>query len=316
VIGEMNGLLPVFLKELTDQFGSRRFMLITLIIVITGLFSSYTASEALGEEQFLSEEYLFLNLFTSAGGGLPSFLFFISFFGPLLGIILGFDAINGERTRGTLSLILSQPVFRDVIINGKFLASIATVAIMIASIMVMIAGISIAKLGVIPNGQEVARALLFFVACVLYVAFWTSLAILFSIVFEKSSTSALMSIALWIFLAFFVYMIAGVIADEVYPITQQSDPALLAKHEGLRTMLLRFSPAVLLEEISIALLNPTVRVFGPMFESQLKGLILTPLSLGQSVLVIWPQFVALIAASIVCFAVSYLTFMRKEIRSI
>jgi len=312
----MNGLLPVFLKELTDQFGSRRFMLITLIIVITGLFSSYTASEALGEEQFLSEEYLFLNLFTSAGGGLPSFLFFISFFGPLLGIILGFDAINGERTRGTLSLILSQPVFRDVIINGKFLASIATVAIMIASIMVMIAGISIAKLGVIPNGQEVARALLFFVACVLYVAFWTSLAILFSIVFEKSSTSALMSIALWIFLAFFVYMIAGVIADEVYPITQQSDPALLAKHEGLRTMLLRFSPAVLLEEISIALLNPTVRVFGPMFESQLKGLILTPLSLGQSVLVIWPQFVALIAASIVCFAVSYLTFMRKEIRSI
>lgn len=312
----MNGLLPVFLKELTDQFGSRRFMLITLIIVITGLFSSYTASEALGEEQFLSEEYLFLNLFTSAGGGLPSFLFFISFFGPLLGIILGFDAINGERTRGTLSLILSQPVYRDVIINGKFLASIATVAIMIASIMVMIAGISIAKLGVIPNGQEVARALLFFVACVLYVAFWTSLAILFSIVFEKSSTSALMSIALWIFLAFFVYMIAGVITDEVYPITQQSDPALLAKHEGLRTMLLRFSPAVLLEEISIALLNPTVRVFGPMFESQLKGLILTPLSLGQSVLVIWPQFVALIAASIVCFAVSYLTFMRKEIRSI
>lgn len=312
----MNGLLSVFLKELTDQFGSRRFMLITLIIVITGLFSSYTASEALGEEQFLSEEYLFLNLFTSAGGGLPSFLFFISFFGPLLGIILGFDAINGERTRGTLSLILSQPVYRDVIINGKFLASIATVAIMIASIMVMIAGISIAKLGVIPNGQEVARALLFFVACVLYVAFWTSLAILFSIVFEKSSTSALMSIALWIFLAFFVYMIAGVITDEVYPITQQSDPALLAKHEGLRTMLLRFSPAVLLEEISIALLNPTVRVFGPMFESQLKGLILTPLSLGQSVLVIWPQFVALIAASIVCFAVSYLTFMRKEIRSI
>ncbi|MEG3064815.1 ABC transporter permease subunit [Acetomicrobium sp.] len=247
--------------------------------------------------------------------GLPSFLFFISFFGPLLGIILGFDAINGERTRGTLSLILSQPVYRDVIINGKFLASIATVAIMIASIMVMIAGISIAKLGAVPNGQEVARAFLFFIACILYIAFWTSLAILFSIVFEKSSTSALTSIAIWIFLAFFVYMIAGVIADEVYPITRQSTPELLAKHESLRTMLLRFSPAVLLEEISAAILNPTVRVFGPMFETQLQGLILTPLSLGQSMLVVWPQFVALVAASIICFAVSYLAFMRKEIRS-
>jgi len=290
-------------------------MLIALIVVITGLFSSYTASEALREQQFLNEEYLFLSLFSLSGGGLPSFLFFISFFGPLLGIILGFDAINGERTRGTLSLILSQPVYRDVIINGKFLASIATVAIMIASIMVMIAGISIAKLGVVPNGQEVARAFLFFIACILYIAFWTSLAILFSIVFEKSSTSALTSIAIWIFLAFFVYMIAGVIADEVYPITRQSTPELLAKHESLRTMLLRFSPAVLLEEISAAILNPTVRVFGPMFETQLQGLILTPLSLGQSMLVVWPQFVALVAASIICFAVSYLAFMRKEIRS-
>jgi len=312
----MGGLLPVFLKELTDQFGSKRFMLITLIIVITGLFSSYTASEALKEQQFLNEEYLFLGLFTSSGGGLPSFLFFISFFGPLLGIILGFDAINGERTRGTLSLILSQPIYRDAIINGKFLASLATVAIMIASIMVMIAGISIAKLGVVPNGQEVVRAILFFIACILYIAFWMSLAILFSIIFEKSSTSALTSIALWIFLSFFVYMIAGVVADKIYPITQQSTPELLAKHESLRTMLIRFSPAVLLEEISAAILNPTVRVFGPMFETQLKGLILTPLSLGQSVLVVWPQFVALIAASVICFAVSYLAFMRKEIRSI
>lgn len=310
----MSGLLPVFLKELTDQFGSRRFMLIALIVVITGLFSSYTASEALRGQQFLNEEYLFLSLFTLSGGGLPSFLFFISFFGPLLGIILGFDAINGERTRGTLSLILSQPVYRDVIINGKFLASITTVAIMIASIMVMIAGVSIAKLGVVPNGQEVARAFLFFIACILYIAFWTSLAILFSIVFEKSSTSVLTSIAIWIFLAFFVYMIAGVIADEVYPMTRQSTPELLTKHESLRTMLLRFSPAVLLGEISAAFLNPTVRVFGPMFETQLQGLILTPLSLGQSVLVVWPQFVALVAASIICFAVSYLAFMRKEIR--
>ena len=67
----MSGLLPVFLKELTDQFGSRRFMLIALIVVITGLFSSYTASEALREQQFLNEEYLFLSLFSLSGGGFP-----------------------------------------------------------------------------------------------------------------------------------------------------------------------------------------------------------------------------------------------------
>ena len=51
-------------------------------------------------------------------------------------------------------------------------------------------------------------------------------------------------------------------------------------------------------------------------ESQLKGLIVSPLSIGQSVMVVWPQFVALVALSIICFAVSYVVFMRQEIRSI
>ena len=78
---------------------------------------------------------------------------FHKLFGPLLGIILGFDAINGERT-GNAEFNTFQPVYRDVIINGKFLASIATVAIMIASIMVMIAGISIAKLGSFQMGKR------------------------------------------------------------------------------------------------------------------------------------------------------------------
>jgi len=123
----MGGAGAVFWKELTDYLGSKRFLIIFLIIVAVSLFSSYGATESLSPETTYPE-YLFVMLLSSSGGGLPSFLFFISFFGPLIGIVLGFDAINSERSRGTLSLLLSQPIYRDAVINGKFLAGLATVA--------------------------------------------------------------------------------------------------------------------------------------------------------------------------------------------
>ena len=40
---------------------------------------------------------------------------------PLIAIGLGFDAINGEHNRRTLSRILSQPIYRDALLFGKFL---------------------------------------------------------------------------------------------------------------------------------------------------------------------------------------------------
>ena len=48
---------------------------------------------------------------------------------PLMAIGLGFDAVNGEHNRRTLSRILSQPIYRDALLVGKFLAGLATLAI-------------------------------------------------------------------------------------------------------------------------------------------------------------------------------------------
>jgi ABC-2 type transport system permease protein len=40
-----------------------------------------------------------------------------------------------------------------------------------------------------------------------------------------------------------------------------------------------------------------------------------PLMLRQSILVVYPHIVALIALTLICFAVSYLIFMMQEIRT-
>ncbi len=39
------------------------------------------------------------------------------------------------------------------------------------------------------------------------------------------------------------------------------------------------------------------------------------LSLDQSLLLVWPHVVALVAMTAVCFAVAYVRFMRQEVRA-
>lgn len=310
----MSGIATIFRKELTDHLGSRRFAIIAAIIVLASLSAVLSAVESPVLPQ-REKSALFLSLLTESGGNLPSFLFFVTFLMPLLGILLGFDAINAERQRGTLSLLISQPIYRDSLINGKFLAALGTMALMKAGILALIGGIAISRLGIIPNGTEILRAAVFFGASMFYAAFWLSLAILFSVLFDKTSTSALAAIALWIFLVFFVQLVAGVVADHVAPVGPNAVAEEILRHERLRIGLMRFSPAFLLQEISLVVLNPVVRILGPLPADQLREIIPSPLDISQSLMVIWPQLTVLAALSILCFGISYVAFMRREIRS-
>ncbi|MCD6318258.1 ABC transporter permease [Candidatus Aerophobetes bacterium] len=313
----MSGVRVVFWKELADYFGSRRSLILFIIICITGSSITYISAQTMGQNfAKIPVDFIFLKLFTSSAGALPSFIFFISFFGPLIGIILGFDAINSEHARGTMSLVLSQPIFRDSLINGKFLAGLSTVAIMLISIILVISGLGLSMLGIVPNLAEISRMGVFFIASVIYIGFWLSLGILFSILFRRTASSALASITVWIFFTFFIYMVAGVIADQLVPITHTTTLETITKNEHLKNMIMRISPATLFEEIAGAVLNPSVRFFGVVSSTQIKGLIPNPLPLGQSLMVIWPQFVGLIALMLICFAISYTVFMRQEIRAI
>src|SRR5512137_1563291 len=99
---------------------------------------------------------IFLWLFTSTGK-LFSFVQFIGFFGPLIGIILGFDSINRERVSRTLSKLVSQPIYRDSIINAKFLTGVATITIVLVAIVLLISGLGIRLIGVVPGVEEALR---------------------------------------------------------------------------------------------------------------------------------------------------------------
>ena len=170
---------------------------------------------------------------------------FIGFFGPLIGIVLGFDAVNRERASRTLSKLVSQPIYRDAIINGKFLAGVVTIAMILVSIVLIISGLGIRMLGIVPGAEEVLRLAIYLLISLLYISFWLGISILFSVVFKSTSTSALAALALWIFSSFLVPLAAGFVSDAIAPVGQTSGGEVEAvlKHEEVQRVISLFSPA-------------------------------------------------------------------------
>jgi ABC-2 type transport system permease protein len=249
---------------------------------------------------------------------LPSFVSFISFLVPIMAIGLGFDAVNGEHTRRTLSRILAQPIYRDALLFGKFLAGLVTLAISLVTLWLLVIGLGLLLVGIPPGAEEIGRSFLFLLVTIIYAGVWLALALLFSILFRSAATAALVTLGLWLFITLIWPVLAGAVAQIIAPI----DPRYTSL--GLPTpatalmeqILARLSPSTLFAEVVVALLDPTTRSLGPIYLSQLQGAVLgAPLPISESMLIAWPQTVGMIASAIVLFVIGYVIFQRQEVRA-
>ncbi len=321
----LSGIFTIFRKEMEDHFSSTRFLLISALIVMVGVIIASMVGMSIQEELkgMAKPTLIFLLLFT-ATGKLFSFVQFIGFFGPLIGIILGFDSINRERVSRTLSKLVSQPIYRDSIINAKFLTGVVIIAIILVAIVLIISGLGLRLIGVVPGSEEVLRLLIYLIISILYIALWLGISILFSVIFRSTATSALASLAVWIFFSFFVSLGAGVLADAVAPIPQsgsQVTPEIILKHERVQRIVSSFSPMTLYSEATNTILDPMRKTTrGLILMGPLERLSLTrfqnPLPLLQSLIIVLPHLISIVALTFLCFGICYYIFMRQEIRTV
>jgi len=305
-------------KELADHLRSVRFFALMAILGLAAAGAVYAAAGGLtsAAQQVAGTPALFLQLFTVSAKPLPfSFVVFVGFLAPLVGIGFGFDAINGERAQGTLPALVSQPIYRDDVINGKFAAGIGAIGLTMTTLVLVVGGIGIVRLGVVPTAAETTRLVVWLATSIVYVGFWLGFATLCSVVLRRASTSALVAIAAWLVLALFAALLAQVVANAVAPVTAASPPAEILRNAHLSDALARLSPTTLYDEATAALLNPSVRTFGLVTFAQLDRAVTSNLTLVQSLLLVWPQLVGLVALTVVCFGAAYVTFMRQEIRA-
>src|SRR5882724_1793944 len=154
--------------------------LLEALVFLTAIASAYAAilsiRASIGESPFL-----FLRLLTMAQEPLPSFIALLGFLIPLVAIAIGFDAINGEFSRRTLSRVLAQPIYRDALLLGKFLAGLTTLTVALVALWLIVLGSGLVLLGIPPTGSEVARALGFLLVAIAYGGVWLAVAMLFSV---------------------------------------------------------------------------------------------------------------------------------------
>jgi ABC-2 type transport system permease protein len=318
----VSGLTTIIKKELADHFSSYRFTIIFALIAMLGLITAYMAGINIRHElaDVAKPRFVFLLMFTTSGA-LFSLVQFVAFFGPLVGLILGFDTINRERTEGTLSKLLSQPIYRDVVINAKFLAGVVLIAIMMVSIVLVITGLGLIVLGVIPGIEELWRIAIYLIISIVYISFWLGVAILFSIIFRSTATSALAALAVWIFFSFFVSIGANILGNALIADADQSNPEAVLHRIQIVKAFVMASPMELYTDATATIIDPlrkstrSIISMGPM-ESLSMARFAGPLPLNQSILIVVPYIISLVAITAICFAISYIVFMRQEIRSL
>jgi len=306
-------------KEISEQIRSWRFVILLTLIVLTFIASMYSSLSNI-KSAFISSEnnnesFFYLKLLTLTDDSIPPFHIFLSFLAPILGISLGFDAINSENNNGSLIRLMAQPLYRDNIIVAKFLAPLLIVAILFLSLTFLIIGYAMYISGIPIEWQEIIRILSFNLMTVLYVGFWLSIAILLSIRFKQPATSALTAIGIWLFFTIFFQVVVNIAIKAFIPNPNYLSSDKIAYYNELILNILRISPNQLYVDASTTLLMPTVRSLGPVSMEQMIGALPSTISVRNSLMLVWPQLSGLVAFTLLMFAISYYLFMRQEIRS-
>ena len=295
------GVGVVVLKELSDHLTSVRMRVLEWLVVLVALAALYGAIQQI-KDTTAEDPFLFLRLFTTSREPLPSFVSFISFLVPLMAIGLGFDAVNGEYNRRTLSRILSPADLSRRFTVRKIPCGACHTRNQLDRPLAPGDWVGILLIGVPPGTEEIGRCILFLIVTIIYAGVWLAVALLFSIVFRSAATAALVTLGIWLFITFIWPVLAGAVAQAIVPM----DPRYAAL--GLQTpgtveaehILARLSPSTLFAETVVAILDPTTRSLGPFFLSQMQGAVLgAPLPIGESILIAWPQTVGMIASAIV-----------------
>jgi len=320
-----SGWRVIAAKEFGDHLLSVRFIVLLVVLGLAAAIPLYFAADriraAATDASTIPAIFLYLFRLGSEQIDILRVDAFVGMVAPLLGIAFAFDAVNGERSEGTLPRLVAQPIYRDDVINGKFVAGMAVIGLVLVAVVGLIAGFGIVRLGIVPHGSEVARLAAWVVATFLYVALWLAFGLLLSVVVRRAATAALIGFGVWLLVSVFGSLITTIVTGFLRP-SSDADIDTILGNAQLTQFIGRLMPSKLYQEISLVILNPSqTQVSAPTTIEQVQqgqqriDPLLTTLTLDQSLLLVWPQIVALVGLTIVCFGLAYVAFMRQEVRA-
>jgi len=163
-------------------------------------------------EKKYAQENPLLNIFTSLDLTLI-YKIVIS----LLAMLFAFDAISGEKERGTLKLLLAQGVSRFKVILGKYFGNMMT---LLASFLISLFMAFLIILLHFPNLKTVdwMRILLFAVLTLFYMSLFFLFGLLISALTKKASHSLIFCLFVWIFFVIIIPNLSTYLATVIKPV--------------------------------------------------------------------------------------------------
>jgi len=292
----MSDSFIIALKEFSDNIVSRRFMILLTLLSALAILSSFA---------IVGHAYQALPFSDILVLGSISIVRLIGDVGPLLGIALSFDAINKEKETGSIMLLLSCPIYRDSVLTGKFLGGLLTISLSVVSMIMLLLGFTIAQLGIMPSKEEAIRLAIYMVISIIYVSCYMALSLLTSTLTEKSSTSLLISISIWIFSTFLIPIIASAMASLIP--SEQVEIKLKTI-----TLIYMLSLNRHYDTLSKNIISP--HYFTDPFSILPRWSMSKKLDLMESLSLSWPNLAVIIAVTVIFLAVAYIKFLREEVR--
>lgn len=204
------GLFAITEKEFNDHIYSKKLLLfLSIIIVVTvvGMASgsvdynkqidSYNENlKVAGDDQGYSSllyKPSVMTIFNGVGGLLVSL-------GAILGIAMGFNLVTKEKESKSLKILLSNPIFRDEVINGKAAGGILALLLVLLITLIVALGVLLV-FGIVPSGSETVYILLFGLAAFLMIFSYFAISMFMSTVAEDSGTSLVYTLIVFVFLS-------------------------------------------------------------------------------------------------------------------
>ncbi len=232
----MSVVVAVARKELRDAVSSSWLILYAALFTVLALGLSYLGQRNLGSVGFEN--------FSRTTASLINLCLLLA---PLAALSLGAGAIAGERDRGTLTYLLSQPLDRWELLVGKFVGLSASI-VLATVIGFGAAGIIIAFYA---STLDVGTYLLFVVLVVALVCVMTGLGLLASVISNTRVQALGIALLIW-FVAVFVFdlLLIGMVS------------ATSLSGGGLMLALLA-NPVEIVRVLAIIQLEPDLQILGP-----------------------------------------------------
>lgn len=354
----MDRIFVVAKKEFFDHVMGWKFLVILAILMLISLLAMYDGVERYNERLdsykegmaeieehpegmpsgWMPEKPTILLVFQQM-----SFLFGI--LGAILAIALGFNLISGEKESGSLKSLLSHPVFRDTVINGKALGGMGALGFAMLIMTLLSIGI-LMMLGIMPTGDEFVRILVFMGFTLLFMFSFFAIALMCSTIAKNSTRAITYSLVIFVLVSFVMPTVGMVVGMQLagdmpeYPgmgrqEINESEGGISEEEQieeekiqeeweeemqeywkkamGVREMFSIADPKSNFDKVSAAVLDPTFEplrgFFGPGGEEPPAET-----SIPEALGMVWKNLLVLLLFPVVMFAIAYVRFMRMDIR--